>query len=172
MPNESSQQPPDTATPSFQEGALTTAIDQDPTPCLESELLERVEEVARSTAVTTVRHEMHAGPMPAPRQLAEYDAVLPGTAIIIRDEFQANGRHVRSMEERAQTALIENDRQNRHTAERLVWASLFLILALAALGHDKVAIAVAVTTVVAVITGFLRRRPMKGDEPNEPTSDE
>jgi uncharacterized membrane protein len=171
MPNESSQLPPDASTPAQEAGALQNVID-DPSPCLESELLERVEEVARVAAVTTVRHEMHAGPMPAPQQLAQYDAVLPGTALIIRTEFQANGAHVRNMEDRGQAALIENDRQNRKTAERLVWASLVLILLLSVFGHEKAAIAVAVTTVAAVITGFLSKKPSGGKEPSESSSEE
>lgn len=172
MPNESSQQPSDASAPAIQAGAISTPLD--PSPCLEPELLERVEEVARLTAVTTVRHEMHAGPMPSPKQLAGYDSVLPGTALIIRDEFQENGRHVRSMEDRGQAALINLDSQNRTTAERLVWASLGLILVLSVLGHESVAIAVSVTTVAAVITGFLSKKPSKGKDssPSESISEE
>jgi cobalamin synthase len=76
------------------------------------------------------------------------------------------------MEDRGQAALIENDRQNRKTAERLVWASLVLILLLSVFGHEKAAIAVAVTTVAAVITGFLSKKPSGGKEPSESSSEE
>ncbi len=106
--------------------------------------------------------------MPSPKQLGEYDAVLPGTALVIREEFQANGLHVRAMEERGQAALIANDRDNRKTAERLVLASFVLILVLALTGHDYVAGAVAVTTVAAVITGFLSKKP---PSPKQPQTD-
>ena len=110
--------------------------------------------------------------MPSPKQLGAYDNVLPGTALIIRVEFQANGKHVRSMEDRGQAAIIESDRQNRQTAERLVWASLVLILVLSLAGHEKVAIAVSVTTVAAGITGFLSKRHAAKSAPKQDESDE
>lgn len=47
--------------------------------------------VHRSITVTT-------GPLPTAARLAEYDAVLPGTAKVIRDEFQSQGGHRRFME--------------------------------------------------------------------------
>lgn len=155
MSNENLPSQPDAPTPAVEAGVALNPLDT--VPCRESELLERVEEVAHRVAVTTVKHEMHTGPIPSPKQFAEYDAVLPGTALIIREEFQANGRHVRSMEDRGQLALIENDHNNRKTAERLVWVSLGLILLLAVLGHENVAMMVSGTTVVAVITGFLSK---------------
>lgn len=127
----------------------------------ESELLERVTETAKRVAVSAVKHEMHSGPMPAPKQLREYDAALPGTARIIRDEFQANGKHIRESERRGLEASIEDSKENRKTAERLVWGSLCLVLILALTEHENAAIAVAVTTVAAVITGFLQRRAPK-----------
>ncbi len=128
---------------------------------VELELLEKVEETARRVAVSVVKHEMHSGPMPAPKHTREYDAALPGTALIIRDEFQANGKHVRDSEQRALEATIEDNKQNRRTAERLVWGSLALILVLALADHERVAIAISLTTVAAVITGFLKKRTSK-----------
>lgn len=140
---------------------------------LEPEILERIEQLAHTTAVLTVKSELHFGPMPAPKTLGEYDAVLPGTSLIIREEFQQNGAHVRKLEDRGQAAMIARDNLNRKVAERLVWGSLGLILILAVLGHDSAAIAVAVTTVVAVITGFLRQKSSSDKKsPPEPEEDD
>lgn len=126
-------------------------------PDISPEILERIGEVTRE-AVSVVAHEFHSGPMPAPKQLAQYDSVLPGTAQIIRDEFQANGAHVRRMEERALEAQKDDNDQNRKVAERLVWGALIASFVLALLGQKEVAGVIAVSTVGAVITGFLRQR--------------
>jgi uncharacterized membrane protein len=144
---------------------------------LEPELLEKVERIAQETAQQTaaiVVSEMHTGPMPSARTYREYEQVLPGTALVIRNEFQANGIHVRTMEDRGQLAEIEGDKQNRKVAERLVWASLFAILILALTNHENVAIAVAVTTVVAVITGFLKQTAVSKNRkpPDKPSETE
>lgn len=121
-------------------------------------LLEKIEAQARTVAMTVIKHEMHSGPLPSPKLFAEYDAVLPGTALSIRNAFEKNGEHVRNMESQAIAAHVANDIANRKVAERLVWASLGLIGLLAITGHESVAIAVAVTTVIAVITGFLNNK--------------
>jgi uncharacterized membrane protein len=44
---------------------------------------------------------MHAGPLPAPAQFAEYEAVYPGAARWILDEAAKNVAHVRDIERRA-----------------------------------------------------------------------
>ncbi len=48
-------------------------------------LLEKIEAQARIVAMTVIKHEMHSGPLPSPKLFAEYDAVLPGTALSIRN---------------------------------------------------------------------------------------
>jgi uncharacterized membrane protein len=178
MSNEN-QFPQSDTSPSAPKGADLIPAQENEGEKLEPELdlLEKVERIAYETAQQTaavVVSEMHTGPMPSARTYREYEQVLPGTALVIRNEFQANGLHVRTMEDRGQLAEIEGDKQNRKVAERLVWASLFTILVLALTGHEKVAIAVAVTTVVAVITGFLRQRaaPKNGKPPDKPSEDE
>lgn len=138
-------------------------------PGIAPELLERIEEVARLQAVSVVAHESHSGPMPPPKQLAHYEKVLPGTAQIIRDEFQANGAHVRHMEQRALEAQKDDNDQNRHVAERLVWGALISSFILALTGHEWVAGTIAVSTVGAVITGFLHQR--KGTKQDQPKLD-
>ena len=149
------------------EADQTTSSELEP-HVLEPELLERVEEAARLTAIMAVKHEMHSGPMPSPKQLAEYERILPGSALVIRDEFQANSRHIRAMEDRGQAAMIQNDVDNRSVAERLVWAAFALILVLALTNHESVAISLAVTTVIGIVSGFLTN----GRKPNQQKQNE
>lgn len=125
---------------------------------LDPELVSFIQREARLQAVAVVSHESHSGPMPSPRQLAMYDSVLPGTAKIIRDEFQTNSAHVREMERRALDAHKDDNDKNRKAAEKLIWGAIGLILVLALLGREHVAIAVAVSLVGAVVTGFLSNR--------------
>ncbi|EJC65800.1 hypothetical protein QWA_03040 [Alcaligenes faecalis subsp. faecalis NCIB 8687] len=138
---------------------------------LNEDLQSLIEKEATRVAVSAVRHELHSGPMPPPKQLAMYDAALPGTAQIIRDEFQANAAHQRSIESRALDYAKSDNDQNRKVAEKLTWGALCLILILAVMGHEKVAIAVAITTVGAVIAGFLKDR-VKGKSQAESKNDD
>lgn len=143
----------------------------------ESELHRLIEEETRSQLVAYFEHESHSGPMPSPRQLAMYDIALPGTAQVIRDEFQKNAEHVRASESKAIDYTKDDNDKNRRVAERLVWGSLASVVFLAGIGQSGVAIAVAATTVGAVITGFLQQRSRVGKEKskevdsNEPGSE-
>ena len=132
-------------------------VDQADEQNFDPELVSYIQREARTQAVAVVRHESHSGPMPSPRQLAMYDAVLPGTAQVIRDEFQANGAHVRRMENRALEAHKNDNDRNRKAAEKLIWGAFALIFALAWLGYEKAAIAVAISVVSAVVAGFLNK---------------
>lgn len=139
-----------------QEAALVIEKQADD-DALDPRIQRAVERVASNVSYAVIR-EAHAGPMPAPKQLAEYERVLPGLAAEIRDEFLANGSHVRAMEQEALHAVKSDSTQNRKVAERLVWGALIASTILALTGHDGVAATIAVSTVGAVITGFLRRK--------------
>ena len=148
-----------------------SGCDDIPVKGLEPEVLERMIDEATRKVVVAVRHEMHAGPMPAPKQFKQYDEVLPGTAEAIRKEFLANGDHVRTQERRALDAQIRDNRENRWVAATLVAMAFVLILVLAVTGHDTVAMAVAGTTVAAVIAGFLRPSINRGDDSTAGSND-
>lgn len=120
-------------------------------------LVSYIQKEARLQAVAVVQHESHSGPIPSPRYFAMYESILPGTAKVIRDEFEANGAHVRQMESRALEAHKDDNDKNRRAAEKLIWGALALVLVLALSGQANVAIAVAITTVGAVVTGFLNK---------------
>lgn len=171
MPDESSNKLPDLPDDSDPQGAEAVSASTK-RGSIEPELLERMEEIARVVAVSEIRHERHSGPMPSPAQLAEYENVLPGTAKIIRDEFQANSAHVRVMESKAVEYTKQDNVDNRKVAERLVWAALGATVLLALTGHDWVAGTVAVSTVGAVVTGFLNKRSDSGRQQGADVADE
>lgn len=172
MSDENSNKPLDAPAASAPQGAEVVSAPKKPDD-IEPELLERIEKIARVVAVSEIRHELHSGPMPSPMQLAEYEKVLPGTAKIIRDEFQANGTHVRTMESKAVEYTKHDNVDNRKIAERLVWAALGSTVVLALTGHDWVAGTIAVSTVGAVVTGFLnkRRDAKRADDSDEAEDD-
>jgi len=117
-----------------------------------------------------LQQESHSGPMPAPALLAQYELALPGTAEIIRAEFQTNGEHTRKME--LLIAQMHKDEwdKNRRAAQQLAWGALLASVGLAALGHDVVAAAIATTTVGALVAAFLYDRKTEAvkDKENPP----
>lgn len=117
-------------------------------------LRELIQEESQRVITTVLKAESHSGPLPSPKQLAKYNELLPGTADIIIGEYQANGSHVRNMERLALEAQKDDNDRSRRVAERLVWASLASVIGLALSNHESVAIALAVTTVGAIISGF------------------
>lgn len=121
-------------------------------------LIEVIRQEAHSISYAIIESEYHSGPMPSPKQLADYEKILPGLATEIRDEFLRNGRHVREMESKAMEYAKDDNDKNRRVAERLVWVSLTFSVVLALTGHDWVAGVIAASTVGAVITGFLNKR--------------
>lgn len=124
---------------------------------IEPAVLERIAGQVATRAIMISR-ESFSGPMPSPEMFSKYEKVLPGTAKIIRDEFQANASHVREQEKKALEAQIENDSSNRHVAKQLVWGAFALIALTALTGHESVAIALSVTTIIGIIGGFLEKR--------------
>lgn len=120
-------------------------------------VLDAVTKAAIRTSIS-ISQESHSGPMPSPKILSEYEQVVPGLAAQIRDEFLANGAHIRKLEEKSVDAHIQNDNKNRQVARELVWGALGGSIFLAYFGHDWVAGLLAATTVGAVIAGFLRTK--------------
>jgi uncharacterized membrane protein len=104
------------------------------------------------------------GPMPPPEQLAQYDRVVPGAARSIVDEFQTNARHSRDIESLSLRGSIGKDTRAQFLAGFLVLIGFGLVYALAKDNHDGVAIAVAVTLLVSVLTAFLTGKVMRGKD--------
>ncbi|QDQ87643.1 hypothetical protein FMZ60_08605 [Alcaligenaceae bacterium SJ-26] len=155
------QNPLEAINESRQDDAVPVDSTKDAPGVEEVEILDRLgpairESVERSIHLA-VSHESHSGPMPPPKQFALYDAALPGTAKVIRDEFQANSLHIRTMESRALGAHKDDNDKNRSAAERLVWGALIAAVVLALTGHDWVAVVIVGTTVALILANFLNR---------------
>lgn len=168
MSNESSQKPP----PDIREGGAElsrspAAHAPVPTEELPPEIIERTAQEVTDKVMLLLRQESFSGPIPPPKLLQEYDRIVPGAADRIIRDFESNSKHVRECEALALNAGIERDKVNHKSAERLVWAMLLLILVFTLTGHEKVASAIAVATVGAVITGFLHHRKQKKEEQDE-----
>jgi uncharacterized membrane protein len=115
------------------------------------------------TASVRVAVQAHSfrGPMPLPEQLAQYDKIVPGAARLIVDEFQTNSRHAREIEHLSVRGSIRKDRRAQFIAAMLVLIGFGLVYALADGNHDGVAVAVAVTLLVSVLTAFLSGKVMR-----------
>ncbi len=117
------------------------------------------------TALATVKTEQHfQGPIPPPDLIAQYERVAPGFA-----------ERILTMAEREATARQENERRNTEIADRDIrearvetrrgqWMSFAITIAAfltaaycAAISQPWVAGVVAGTTLVSVVSTFLRR---------------
>jgi len=129
------------------------------------------ERTLEATLHLQTKREAFAGPIPAPWMLAEYDQALPGTAELIRSEFLANGAHTRKLEMMTLQFRKEEADKNRKAAQYLVWGALLAAVGLALSGHEAVASTIAVSTVGAVVTGFLHQRKAIKEAQAQPEGD-
>jgi uncharacterized membrane protein len=106
-------------------------------------------------ATVALQTQSFSGPMPPPDYLAQYDRIVPGAARLIVDEFRFNAQHAREVETLGIRGVIRKDRRAQVIAGCLVLIGFGLIYELAEHDHDGVAIAVAVTLLVSVLTAFL-----------------
>jgi uncharacterized membrane protein len=109
-----------------------------------------------------VQTQSFSGPMPLPEHLAQYDRIVPGAARLIVDEFQSNSKHARDIERIGLRGSIYKDVRAQFIAGILVLIGFGLVYSLAEHDHDGVAIAVAVTLLVSVLTAFLTGTVMRG----------
>ncbi len=123
------------------------------------------------------RIEAFSGPLPPPAILAQYDALVPGTAARILETAEGQTRHRQSLER----AAIEHDitQARRGLTYGFVVVCLCLVLSAAFVftGHDQAGIAVVVTTLGTVAGTFIfgtqrrqaerrEKRRMRADEPS------
>ena len=120
--------------------------------------------IAPERASVTVAVQAHSfrGPMPPPDHLAQYDRIVPGAGRLIVDEFQMNSEHARKIETLSLRGSIRKDIRAQFIAGFLVLIGFGLVYELAEHGHDGVAIAVAFTLLVSVLTAFLTGTVMRG----------
>jgi len=97
-----------------------------------------------------IHQQMHAGPLPAPAQFAEYEAVYPGAARWILEEAAKNAAHARDMERRA----IKLQRLDT-TLHRLLPFALVLAFLIASVVVTFVSPLVGGAGLVATMAGVL-----------------
>ena len=120
--------------------------------------------ITSGKASVTVAVQAHSfrGPMPLPEHLAQYDRIVPGAGRLIVEEFQMNSQHAREIETMSLRGSIRKDIRAQCIAGLLVLIGFGLVFGLAEHGHDGVAIAVAVTLLVSVLTAFLTGTVIRG----------
>jgi uncharacterized membrane protein len=129
---------------------------------LEGELTSsQLKEVISLEVHKAIVRESFSGPMPRPDHLERYDAIVPGAAKDILEEFKANGAHAREVEVLAIRGAIGNDKRGQWMAFTLLILGFGLIAYLSASNQPVVAGVVAGTLLVAVITGFLTNKKDK-----------
>jgi len=127
-----------------------------------------LERLVKRSVMVALSAESFRGPMPRPDDLRQYDAIVPGAARIILEEFQANSKHSRYMDVTALDGMIRKDQRAQWMASVLVFIGFGLVYGLAEHGHDTVAGAVAVTLLVAILAAFLTGKVGGGkDEPED-----
>lgn len=63
---------------SLVDGELAPFVEEQGDSELDPRLIEVIRREASSVSYALIQSEHHSGPMPSPRQLAEYDKVIPG----------------------------------------------------------------------------------------------
>lgn len=109
---------------------------------------------------------MHAGPLPAPAQLADYEAVHPGAAGWIIDEATKNAEHARTMERRALEVQRLDILLHRALPFALICAFLAASVAVAFISPVAGAIAL-VGTMAGVLTAYLTGRVSTARQPSD-----
>jgi len=122
-----------------------------------------------------VRHQSWQGPLPAPEQLAGYNAVHPGTAERIIRMAEQEGAHLREremLETKAYVRQYETEEWKAKANVRLhhigqalafVFAIVCVVAAynLAMADHDEVAGILGGATLAAIVVAFLRNKSQK-----------
>lgn len=113
----------------------------------------------------------HTGPLPDARLLAQYEKVLPGLAMTIVKEFQAEAAHRRALDNRSQdmdqSALHEHHRLSRLGmifAFILSLAGFVLVAYVAALGHPATASTLGTVMLGGLVGVFIYGRKKQAEE--------
>jgi len=112
----------------------------------------------------------YMGPIASPQMMREFEAVIPGSARELLDDFLADRRHVREMEkddqDTARLAVTGNLRIAEHgQIFALVIALVFGILAFIAIiaGHDQAGAALGGATLASIVATFVIGRWRTGE---------
>lgn len=131
-------------------------------PYLRPDKLREADEI-----VGMILHKSHSGPLPAPEDLAHYDAISPGAAHRIITMAESNMAHRHSME----NTLVKSEYGLRTRGQYLAIVALFAMLAVIAftfwLGQPIAGSILGGAVIVAVVGMFLGR-DKETEKPPEP----
>lgn len=132
--------------------------------------------VGESTDGTGFRRQMAveekwSGPLPPPKQLADFEAIKPGLADRIVCMAEEEGAHTRLVEKRALNWTIVAQLIGQFFAAGLAAGCLWVSYLLAMAGHDWIAGILGGTTLTTVVLAFLGARRSKFN-PDSDTDDE
>lgn len=108
-----------------------------------------------------IQAEMHAGPLPSPAQLADYEAVHPGAAQWIINEATKNAEHARTMERDALKTQRLDILLHRILPFALICAFLAACVGIAFASPAAGAVTL-IGTMAAVLTAYLTGRKRDG----------
>jgi uncharacterized membrane protein len=156
--------PPEGGSPADAADSPTQEIVKKLTPILRPDKRQEAERV-----IGMVLQKSHSGPLPAPEDLAEYDAVCPGAANRIITMAESNMDHRQSMEK----TLINSEYGLRTRGQWLALVALFAMLGVIAftfwLGQPIAGSVLGSATLIAVTGMFLGRDRENSDpEPAPP----
>ncbi|MGY3931227.1 DUF2335 domain-containing protein [Aeromonas encheleia] len=134
---------------------------------------ELVERIVQSPAIKRVVMEMHQGPLPPARAMAEYEQVLPGSAerIMRMAELEQSQRHSMQKEQLAQhkelsKGFLNNDRLGKWMGFAIVLAVLGFAAWMADKGHPTIAGILVGVDLVGLAAVFVIGRLLSRDDPN------
>lgn len=130
------------------------------------------------TAVSVIE-ERHSGPLPAPRQMREYEEIVPGGAerIFQMAEREQLHRHETqrgnsAFRDSAFTHVKGRENKGQLMALGLCTAILAIGLYLIILGHPSHGTTLIIATLVGIASVFVIRKASKNKLPAEPPTDE
>lgn len=130
------------------------------------------------TAVSVIE-ERHSGPLPAPRQMREYEEIVPGGAERIfkmaeREQLHRHGAQKSNVDFRDRAFSHVQGRENKGQliALGLCCAILAIGLYLIILGHPSHGTGLIIATLVGIASVFAIRKTTKTKPPIDPPTDE
>jgi len=115
-----------------------------------------------------VHEERHSGPLPPPRQLAEYDKAVPGGAERIfqmAEREQAHRHEIQRSEAQLRQTTIQHiksrEGRGQHYGAALAFGVLLLGTLMTVLGHVGPAVGLVGTTMAAIAGVFVIRQRQK-----------
>jgi len=106
-----------------------------------------------------------SGPIPPPNQLAEFEAIIPGSAERILKMAEQEGEHTREIQRRAVIADIRSQYLGQIFGLIFSLGTVIMIYWLAMAGHEVVASILAGATLATVSIAFIGQKKQREQPP-------